>query len=172
MPPHPATLHLCFGDAREDLLSHHQVFAEERFALADGSAKLYVIGASSIVLVEVGSVRLAEIIACGPSRYGFGAFSEAGVSLAPGCGGSVDHQTRFCSYWGEIRTLPIGGDMPDGGDAVHRVSYRFPSAGRPLTRIEAAEVEPGSLKVQTWHEYPEWGISVESRSRWSFNARP
>jgi hypothetical protein len=175
MPSPPATLHLCFGEAHEDLLSHHQVFAEHRFALRDGQATLYVIGASSIVLVEAMGVRLAEMIVCGPSRGGFRPSCEAGLSLHVGSEGRIVHQTSGVRYSAEVRATDLSrprSSRPHSSDVVpgayERVSYHFPFAGHPLTEIQAAEVEPGRLIVRTVHEYPEHGVRVLSRSRWDF----
>lgn len=167
MPSPPATLHLCFGEAHEDLLSHHQVFAEHRFPFRGGQATLYVIGASSIVLVEAAGVRLAETIACGASHGGFRPYCEAGLSLRAGSEGRVAHQSASCGYSGQIRASPL----PETalGSAVslsQRVTFRFPSKAHPLTEIEAEEVEPGRLLVRTVHEYPEWEVTVRSSSRW------
>jgi hypothetical protein len=167
MPSPPATLNLCFGEAHEDLLSHHQVFAEHRFAFMDGHATLYVIGASSIVLVETRGVRLAEMIACGPSRGGFRPSCEAGLSLHAGSEGRVAHQSASFAYEGQIRAEKLQAGMSESARPLsQQVRYRFPSTAQPLTEIEADELEPGRLLVRTVHEYPEWNVSVRSSSRW------
>jgi hypothetical protein len=172
MPTAPATLHLCFGEADEDLLAHHQVFAEHGFPFGDGRVTLYVIGASSIVLVEYSDLRFAEMIACGPSRRGFESVCEAGVMLVPGAQGRISRLTNRCRYRGEMRAeagFPAETCKADGR-LPHRVSFRFPSADRPLTEIEAGEVEPGRIVVRTTHEYPEHSVVVRSLSRWDFPA--
>jgi hypothetical protein len=170
MPSQPATLHLRFGEAHEDLLSHHQVFAEHLFELWSGRASLYVIGASSIVLVETAGFRLAEMIACGNTRGGFRPFCDAGLSLQSGSEGRVSHQSVHLRYSGEVRASRLSSPTPSEGnrEGSERVSFRFPSARQPLTEIEASEVEPGRLVVRTVHEYPEYGVLVLSHSRWEF----
>jgi hypothetical protein len=173
MPSPPATLRLCFGEAFEDLLCHHQVFAEHRFAFAEGAATLYVIGASSIVLVETEELSLAEIIACGPKHGGLSPFCEAGLSLQAGCEGRAAHQSRRFSYAGEIWTEALSRErtpQPLCGDG-QQVSYRFLSEGQPLTEIDALEIGSGRLVVKTVHEYPERGVRVLSHSRWEFGVQ-
>lgn len=169
----PACLHLCFGEAREDLLSHHQVFAEHRFPIQGGEVSLFVIGASSIVVVEVDALRLAEMIACGPSRQGFGAISEARLELQVGGHGRITSRATHYRYQGEVRSEALMSCVDAGGDAggdrlPEKLRFRFPTTGSPLTLIQAAEVEPGLLELATVHEYPEHGVRVLSRSRWDF----
>ncbi len=168
MPSPPATLHLCFGEAHEDLLSHHQIFAERRFAWPHGHAALYVIGASSIILVETPTGRLAEMIACGSARGGFGSYCETGLSLSAGSAGQIVHRSERIAYTGEIRAEELS--RHSSQESCHglweQLQYRFPTPGRPLTQIEASELEPGRLSVRTIHEYPEHDVRVISHSRW------
>ena len=173
MPSSTETLHLCFGEAHEDLLSHHQVFAEHHFELEYGCASLFVIGASSIVVVEAAGMRLAEMIACGPSRRGFQPLCETGLTLQQGSEGRVACHFGHFRYVGEIRAVPP--DVAEARDTdprlTERLSFSFPSEGEPLTEIEAGEPEPGELSLRTVHEYPELGVRVLSRSRWQFSKR-
>lgn len=168
MPSPPPTLHLCFGEAHEDLLSHHQIFAERRFAIEHGQVTLYVIGASSIILVETPVARLAEMIACGSTRGGFGPYCEAGLTLRAGCEGQVLHRSDRLAYSGGIRAEALSREhsSEELPGEIEQLRYRFPTPGRPLTAIEASEPEPGRLSVRTVHEYPEHDVRVISHSRW------
>jgi hypothetical protein len=170
MPSLPDTLHLCFGEAYDDLLSHHEVFAQHRFPFRGGQVTLFVIGASSIVLVETGGTRLAEMIACRPSRRGLASFCETGLPLRSDSQGHVLHNSGKYRYSGEIQGEALS---PHVGFSdvrlVQCLSHRFPSPGEPLTAIEAGEIEPGCLIVRTVHEYPEHDVRVLSRSRWEFS---
>jgi hypothetical protein len=157
-PPRILTLTLA---SAEDLHPRRfRVFAEREVLAPWGTVRLHVIGESSLVVVDGGTVDVAEAITCGgclPAR----AMASASISLTMGSEGRAGAGGLGFSYSGEVVAVSLAED--EAPLMEHVLEHRFPGRGAPLTRVEA-EVRAGGLRIRTRHEYPEAGVAVLSRS--------
>jgi hypothetical protein len=153
----------CASDAEPARFS---VFAAEELAFPWGRARLHVIGASSLVVVEAPGVSLAEVIAC--AWEGAAAAPVAAARLPAGKGACASVACADAAFEYRAR-LWVGrpGEAPFPRPLPHSLAYRFPGPTAPLTRIEAEET-PGGLLLRTRHDYPEAHAVVWSESEWRF----
>jgi len=147
-------------------LAHYRVFATHDLAFVDGAVRLHVIGASSLVLVQLPGLALAEVIACTDGVPPSPALARGVISLSSGSNAALSASDQRFSYQARLWAVPIDGEEP-AGRWEHLLEHRFPGPGAPLTRIEAATTG-GGLRLRTRHDYPEAGVTVWSESDWHF----
>jgi hypothetical protein len=140
------------------------VFARDEALFPSLSVRMFVIGASSLVLVEAPHVSLAEVITCSTSPD----FPRLASACVPASTGAAAHASCCAgSYRYQARLSAAPPDAYEGQSLERVLEYRFPGPGEPRTRVEAG-IASGELVIRTLHDYPEVGITLRSESRWSF----
>jgi hypothetical protein len=154
-------LRLFLMDAAALDLRDYEVYASREVRWPAGRLTCYVIGASSIVVVETPQAAVAEVIACLDTPP-----SDMLAMLR------IDPKPNYCaklSVFGPHLTYGalIGTQALGGGPWLEKaeLEYRFPGDPSPRTAIDWS-AEDERLTVKTLHEYPEAGVVVESASYW------
>jgi len=158
-------LRLFLADAADVDLRDYEIYASHESRWARGVFRCFVIGASSIVVVETADVRIAEVIACG-------------TEVPPRCLASLDLPRELnvldrvqsfrggCSYGAVLLALPLRHPAP-AGPRANVLAHVFEGPGSPRTEI-CWELSDTGVEAHTLHEYPEAGVAVRSHSLWQF----